>query len=121
MMGTILLREKVLQKHKAPNEAVLGSAVIALVSGLLLPWIVPSLASKIAAVVASGTYAGMVSRKVVSSDTYLLLSGVVVGLLNVLLASVFIGVGGKLGFIGLLSVSLFHYLEHEQTKSEKNV
>ena len=82
IMGTVLLREKVLQKRKAPNEVVLGTATIALVTALVLPWTVPSLASKIAAVVVSGTYAGMVSRKIVAIDIHLVMTGVVVGLLS---------------------------------------
>ncbi len=118
LMGTVLLRERVLQKRKAPNESILGSAVIKLVSALALPWIVPSMASKVAAIVASGTYAGMVSRKVVSSDAHLLLAGVVVGLLNVFLSTIFMGVGGKLGLMGLLGIALFHHLEHKPIQVE---
>lgn len=110
-VGTVVFREKVLQKQKAPNDAILGSAVIALVSALVLPWILPSLAAKIAAVVASGTYAGMVSRKILVADVHLAMAGAAVGLLNVVLATVFIGIGGKLGFMGLLGTALFHYLE----------
>jgi hypothetical protein len=110
-VGTVVFREKVLQKRKAPNEVVLGSAVVALVSALVLPWVLPSLAGKIAAVVASGTYAGMVSRKIMVADVHLAMAGAAVGLLNVLLATVFIGVGGRLGFMGLLGIALFHYLE----------
>ena len=78
IIATVLLREKLLQKRKAPSEVVLGSATVALVSGLVLPWVVPSLASKVAAVVASGTYAGMVPRKVVAVDVHLVLAGGVV-------------------------------------------
>ena len=111
IMGTVLLRERMLQKRKAPGEVVLGSAIVALVSALVLPWIVPSMASKVAAVVASGTYAGMVSRKVIAADVHLVLTGLVVGLLNVLMSTIFIGVGGRLGFMGLLGIALFHYLE----------
>jgi len=121
IMGTVLLREKVLQKRKAPNEVVLGTATIALVSALVLPWIVPSLASKIAAVIASGTYAGMVSRKIIAVDIHLVMTGVVVGLLNVFLSTVFIGVGGRLGFMGLLGISLFRYMEthgHKPAQSQ---
>jgi len=120
-MGTILLREKVLQKRKAPNEAVLGPAIVGLATALVLPWIIPSPVGKIssssvAAVVASGTYAGMVSRKILATDIHLVMAGAVVGLLNVLLATVFIGVGGKLGFMGLLGIALFHYLEAQGHK-----
>jgi len=111
IMVTVLLREKVLQKRKVPNEVVLGSAIVALVSALVLPWIVPSLASKIAAVVASGTYAGMVSRKIIAADIHLVMAGIVVGLLNVFMSTVFMGVGGRLGFMGLLGIALFRYLE----------
>ena len=78
IIATVLLREKLLQKCKAPSEVVLGSATVALVSGLVLPWVVPSLALKVAAVVASGTYAGMVPRKVVAVDVHLVLAGGVV-------------------------------------------
>lgn len=122
IMGTVLLREKVLQRRKAPNEVVLGPAIVGLATALVLPWIIPTLAGKIAAVVASGTYAGMVSRKILAADIHLVMAGAVVGLLNVLLASVFIGVGGKLGFMGLLGIALFHYLEaHGHKPTQPNI
>jgi hypothetical protein len=77
------------------------------------------MASKIATVVASGTYAGMVSRKVLASNVYLVMTGIVVGLLNVFLATVFMGVGGKLGFMGLLGIALFHNIEAHGRKPAK--
>lgn len=121
-VGTVLLREKALQKRKAPNEVVLGPAILGLATALVLPWIIPTLAGKIAAVVASGTYAGMVSRKILAADVHLVVAGAVVGLLNVFLATVFIGVGGKLGFMGLLGIALFHYLEaHGHKSTQPNI
>lgn len=109
MMATMLLREKVLQKTIKTNEVVLGPAIVALVSAIVIPWIPPTdISVKLPAIVASATYAGMASRNILPKTDHWLATGILVGVINVTTATVFIGFGGGLGFRGLLSIIIVH-------------
>ncbi|MFH0749124.1 MAG: hypothetical protein V1915_04320 [Candidatus Bathyarchaeota archaeon] len=110
ILATILLREQVLQKTiKARalkvNEAVLGSAIVGLVGSIIVPWIPPSIiTTRLPVILVSGTYAGMASRKILPTTMDFLLTGILVGVINVTTATVFIGFGGGLGLRAMLSI-----------------
>lgn len=105
-MATILLREKVLQKTNLKmNEVVLGPAIIGLISAILVQWTPPTkVPTNLQAIIASGTYAGMASRKILPTYTHYLITGLIVGIVNVTTATVFMGFGGGLGFRALISI-----------------
>lgn len=105
-IATILLREKVLQKTIKTNEVVLGPAIVGLISAIVVLWIPSPFTAKLLAIIASGTYAGMASRKILPADAHFLVTGVIVGIINVTTATLFMGFGGGLGFRGLISIVL---------------
>ncbi len=111
IMATILVREKCCGGPKA-NDAVVGSAIVALIAGIIAPiFVAPpySIASLAfaAPIIASGTYAGMAARKVLPKLVDFVIVGIVVGILNVLLWPIFPGFGGRLGTIGLISCAIW--------------
>lgn len=107
IMATILLREKVLQKTIKTNDVVLGPAIVGLLSAIVVQWIPPtSITTKLPAIIASGTYAGMASRKILPTSVDFLITGIIVGIINVTTATVFMGFGGGLGFRALISIVL---------------
>jgi len=76
-----------------------------LVSAIVVPWIPPTdITAKLPVIIASGTYAGMASRKILPTYMHYLVTGIIVGIINVTTATVFIGFGGGLGFRGLISI-----------------
>jgi hypothetical protein len=111
IMLTILIREKAPGGPKG-NDAVIGSAIVALLGGIIAPRLAfapfsYANASYLAAIIASGTYAGMASRKVLPKLYDFLIVGIILGILNLLLWSIFPGFGGKLGTIGLVSCAIW--------------
>jgi len=105
IMATIMLREKVLQKTTKTNDAVLGPAIVGLLVSIIIPWIPPTnITSKLPTIIASATYAGMASRKILPTDAQFILTGIIVGIINVTTATVFIGFGGGLGLRALLGI-----------------
>ncbi|MEM2643116.1 MAG: hypothetical protein QXO34_03120 [Candidatus Bathyarchaeia archaeon] len=111
IMLTILVREKAIGGPKG-NDAVVGSAIVALLGGIIAPQLAKAPfnyanATYFAAIIASGTYAGMASRKVLPKLYDYLIVGIIVGILNLLLWSIFPGFGGRLGTIGLISCAIW--------------
>ncbi|MBS7632819.1 hypothetical protein KEJ15_04250 [Candidatus Bathyarchaeota archaeon] len=111
IMLTILIREKAPGGPKG-NDAVIGSAIVALVGGIIAPRLGAAPfsyanASYLAAIIASGSYAGMASRKILPKLYDFLVVGIILGILNLLLWSIFPGFGGKLGTIGLISCAIW--------------
>jgi len=111
IMLTILVREKAAGGPKG-NDAVIGSAIVALLGGIIAPLLAKepfnyANATYLAAIIASGTYAGMASRKVLPKLYDFLAVGVILGILNLLLWYIFPGFGGKLGTIGLISCAIW--------------
>jgi hypothetical protein len=111
IMLTIVLREKALNKLKR-NDAVIGSAIIALLGGIAAfilkgaPFNYAN-ATFIGATIASGTYAGMASRKILPKLYDFLAVGIILGILNVALVPILPGFGGRLGTIGLISCAIW--------------
>lgn len=111
IMLTLAVREKAAGGPKG-NDAVIGSAAVALLGGILAPQLALAPfsyanASYLAAIIASGTYAGMAARKVLPKTYDFLIVGIILGILNVALWPIFAGFGGRLGFIGLISCAIW--------------
>ena len=83
--------------------AVLGSAIITLLSGILFPRFVPELGATLASVATSASYAGMISKKNVPKLWEMVFVGCFVGIIFILSSSAYVGLGGKLGTIGAIS------------------
>lgn len=83
--------------------AVIGSAIITLISGIIFPRLIPEIGSTLAVVAAAGSYAGMISKQNVSELWEMTFVGAVVGIVFILSASTYIGLGGRLGTIAAIS------------------
>lgn len=83
--------------------AVLGSAIITILSGIIFPKIIPGLGSTLAVVATAGSYAGMISKKNASKIWEMIFIGFFVGMVFILSSSVYMGIGGKLGTIAAIS------------------
>lgn len=111
IMLTILIREKAPGGPKG-NDGVIGSAIVALLGGVIAPRLASAPfsyanAAYLAAIIASGSYAGMASRKILPKLYDFLIVGIILGILNPILWSIFPGFGGKLGTIGLVSCAVW--------------
>ncbi|MGO1470068.1 MAG: hypothetical protein ACTHW2_08610 [Tissierella sp.] len=90
---------------------VLASAIVTLLSGLLLPAIFED-GSTLAIVATTVSYAAMVSTDKFPKIYEMIVVGIISGIIFILAEGVFIGVGGKLGSIAAISgLSWFGFKE----------
>lgn len=82
---------------------VMASAIVTLLSGIILPYLFPDKGALLATVAASGSYGAMVSIDIFPKLVDMVFVGVFVGIIFLLTQDVFIGVGGKLGSIAAIS------------------
>jgi len=88
---TLVIREEI------NKNAVIASALVGLIGGILL-------SQQLALVLFSASFAGMSSKKRMKGYKEFIISGVWVGIIFTALYGLLPGIGGKLGFIGFLSV-----------------
>lgn len=88
---------------KMGKGAVFGSAVVVLVSGVMLPHFIPDIGGKLAVVATTASYAGMVSVKNVPKLWEMAVVGLIAAVLFIFSAPAYIGVGGKLGTIAAIA------------------
>ena len=105
---TLAVREKVVLKTYKANDAVIGSAAVGLIGGLLLPYI-PTVGSMLSLVLYEGSFVGMSSRKRLPGYPAFLIAGALAGALFVAIYGLFPGCGGKLGFMAFTSVLTYQY------------
>lgn len=91
---------------------VLGSAIVALIGGILFPPLFGELGSSMALVAATASYAGMVSKNNVHSMGEMAVVGALTGLLFLAAAPAYPGVGGRLGTIGAIACLCFVGYKH---------
>ncbi len=84
--------------------AVRASSIVGLIGGFALPLLLPMTGSDHAAAVFCASFAGMVSRERMPKLWMVLLAGAAAGAIFQFSASLFGGIGGKLGTIALASV-----------------
>ncbi|NLY44664.1 MAG: hypothetical protein GX053_01530 [Tissierella sp.] len=100
IMATCLTYFICFNLNKGP---VLASAIVTLISGLLLPYFFSTGGSLLAGVATCGSYAAMVSKAKFPRFTDMVFVGIICGIVFALTQDVFIGVGGKLGSIAAIS------------------
>lgn len=83
--------------------AVIASAIIVLVSGLILPYFFPTSGSLLATAAACSSYAGMISIENALNLLEMALISLLTGILFIAAESAYVGVGGRLGTIAAIS------------------
>lgn len=79
------------------HGAVVGSSVVGIVGGLLLPAIAPEVGGLLAVVVICASFTGMSSPSRIPNHAWMTLAGVVTGIVFIYSQPVLGGAGGKLG------------------------
>ena len=88
--------------------AVIASAVITLVSGLMLPYFFPSMGAVLSTAAACSSYAGMISLENALNLLEMSIISLMTGILFIAAKSAYIGIGGRLGTIA--DISCFAWL-----------
>ncbi len=83
--------------------AVIASAIITLVSGLMIPYFFPSMGSVLATAAACSSYAGMISVENALNLFEMAIISLMTGILFIAASSAYIGIGGRLGTIAAIS------------------
>ncbi len=87
---------------------VLASGIVGLTGGLILPAMFPEYGEVLSVVVICASFAGMSNRERFPHFGYMVLAGLLIGLLYVFSLPVFGGAGGKLGTIAFTAVLSIH-------------
>ncbi len=88
--------------------AVFASAIVTLVSGIVLPHFFPEIAGTVTGVAACASYAGMISEKNALGLLNMAIISLTAGILFITTSSAYIGIGGRLGTIG--AIACFNWL-----------
>lgn len=83
--------------------AVIASAIITLVSGLMLPYFFPKMGSTLVIAAACSSYAGMISVENALNIWEMAIISLMTGLLFIAASSAYPGIGGRLGTIAAIS------------------
>lgn len=83
--------------------AVIASAIITLVSGLMLPYFFPLMGGVLATAAACSSYAGMISVENALNLLEMAVISLMTGILFIAARSAYAGVGGRLGTIAAIS------------------
>ena len=96
---------------KMGKGAVMGSAIVGLVGGLVLPALFPEVGATLATVCICGSFAGMSSKARIANEALMVVAGGIVGLVFVYSSPYLGGAGGKLGttaFGAVIAVNALH-------------
>lgn len=88
--------------------AVIGSAIITLVSGLMLPYFFPDAGQQLAVAAACASYAGMISIENALNLFEMAIISLMTGILFIAASSAYPGIGGRLG--AMAAISCFAWL-----------
>lgn len=83
--------------------AVIASAIITLVSGLMLPYFFPQMGSTLVTAAACSSYAGMISVENALNVWEMAIISLITGILYIAASSAYVGIGGRLGTIAAIS------------------
>ncbi|WMM26183.1 hypothetical protein RBU61_05780 [Tissierella sp. MB52-C2] len=83
--------------------AVIASAIITLVSGLMLPYFFPLTGGVLATAAACSSYAGMISLENALNLLEMAVISLMTGILFIAARTAYIGIGGRLGTIAAIS------------------
>ena len=101
VIGAVLTRVISIRLKHGP---VMGSAIVVLAAGLLLPVIHPEVGMQLAVMVTCATYAGMSSAERIPNEAYMALAGLIAGMIFIFSQPFIQGAGGKLGTTAFGSV-----------------
>lgn len=82
---------------------VIASAIITLVSGLMLPYFFPTMGGLMATAAACSSYAGMISVENALNLREMSIISLMTGILFIAASNAYIGIGGRLGTIAAIS------------------
>ena len=82
---------------------VIASAIITLVSGLMLPYFFPTMGGFMATAAACSSYAGMISVENALNLREMSIISLMTGILFIAASNAYIGIGGRLGTIAAIS------------------
>lgn len=82
---------------------VVGSAVVTLVSGIMLPYFFPTIGGTLATAATCSSYAGMISVENALNLFEIGVISLMTGILYIAANSAYVGIGGKLGSIAAIS------------------
>lgn len=83
--------------------AVIASAIITLVSGLMLPYFFPGMGGVLATAAACASYAGMISLENALNLLEMAIISLMTGILFIAASSAYPGIGGRLGTIAAIA------------------
>ena len=83
--------------------ALVGPAVVTLVSGIVFPYFFPTIGSTLATVAACSSYAGMISVENALNLFEMAIISLMTGILFIAANKAYIGIGGRLGTMGAIS------------------
>ena len=89
--------------HILNRRAVIASAIVTLVSGLMFPHFFPVMGGILATASACASYAGMISLENALDLLEMGLISLMTGILFIAAKSAYIGIGGRLGTIAAIS------------------
>lgn len=89
--------------HRLPLDPVSTSGVVGILGGVALPWLYPAVGDLLAASIYAASFAGMSDSTRIPDERWMVLVGIVVGLIVVYTAPFLGGSGGKLGTIAFVS------------------
>ena len=89
--------------HILNRGAVIASAIITLISGLMLPYFFPLMGSVLATAAACSSYAGMISLENALNLFEMSVISLMTGILFIAAKSAYPGIGGRLGTIAAIS------------------
>lgn len=83
--------------------AVIASAIVTLMSGLLLPYFFPSMSGPLVTAAACASYAGMISVENALNVFEMAIISLITGILFIAANTAYVGIGGRLGTIAAIS------------------
>lgn len=83
--------------------AVVGSAVVTLMSGIIFPLLFPQIGGTLATMGACASYAGMVDNIKAKNLKEMLAISLITGIIFIIASSAYNGIGGKLGTIAAIA------------------
>lgn len=89
--------------NKTNRGPVFSSAIVALTSGILLPYLFKESGISLAVMATCGSYAAMVSKEKFPRIRDMIFVGLICGVVFILATNVLVGVGGRLGAMGAIS------------------
>lgn len=89
--------------HILKRGAVIASAIVTLIAGIMLPYFFPLIGVTLASVAACSSYAGMISLENALNLREMSIISLISGILFIATTNAYVGIGGKLGTIAAIA------------------